>query len=399
MRQGFQRNLLLFFLISYSLLLVPARAQTKADRINAGQKAQLDNIRTAEDLVSGSYQDVLNSFFQLAFRDLSGDEKAFAFSSSIFAVRLKSNPKLNIDTSFVKEKWSRNTNVNWGLKLDSNFHFNGFSVGGKYAIINKRDYGVSKQFLEEVMKEEEKRRRVYTRVNQLISAMDNRQLQDSFVVQLDNFTNRKVGYDELSSELKAMFAQAGNEVFEEGQFNPARFVEDARAAYKKIKNSYANRLVIVAGINASTFSDGFFAHDVSLCIEGAGDLLAKTNARNGLEVKAKANLNWSDDSLSIERDMNRCLLHLDAGLNFVLRNHVSVPVVELKAGASYNHLLAGAYSGETKEHFTLDGTARVHITKDINIPVDFRYDPDEGKVRASLSVSTNFDLLDRIVRR
>ena len=101
---------------------------------------------TADSLVSGNTKDVLTSFFQLAFDNLTGDNKQMNFTSNPFAVMLKSNPGLNVDNYYSKYNALRKLNIGFGIRLDTSYRFNGFSSGVKYALINQRDHTTSRMF-------------------------------------------------------------------------------------------------------------------------------------------------------------------------------------------------------------------------------------------------------------
>ena len=102
---------------------------------------------TADSLASGNYKNELSSFYQLAFNDLTGPNKALAFTSNPFAIMARANSKYYVDTNYYKLRWLRNFNFNFNLNLDSTYQFNGCNIGFKYALINNRDQTVSKTFI------------------------------------------------------------------------------------------------------------------------------------------------------------------------------------------------------------------------------------------------------------
>src|SRR5215203_293069 len=115
--------------------------------ICAGQQitaSKVKTILTADSLRSGNAKDVLTSFFQLSFNRLTGPDKELNFNSNPFAIMLKSNPELAIDSDYYRYRALRKTNFGFGIKLDTSFRFNGFSSGIKYALIDQRDSSTSK---------------------------------------------------------------------------------------------------------------------------------------------------------------------------------------------------------------------------------------------------------------
>src|SRR5687768_525040 len=80
--------------------------------------AQQPLALTADSLASGNYKDIFKSFFQLAFNRFTSDNKELEFSSNPFAIMARANPKLLIDTSYVRYKNLRNLNFSFAAKLD-----------------------------------------------------------------------------------------------------------------------------------------------------------------------------------------------------------------------------------------------------------------------------------------
>ena len=76
---------------------------------SSNQEAQSKQvIRTANDLKTGNWQDVLSSFFQLSLSDLTGNNKALNFKSTIFAIKAKADSSLLIDRNYVHQTFARN---------------------------------------------------------------------------------------------------------------------------------------------------------------------------------------------------------------------------------------------------------------------------------------------------
>ena len=108
------------FLI-FPLLFVVQTIRAQAD--SANERKQL--IRTAADLKSGNSRDIMPDFFQLAFKDLTGSSRAFAFQSSLFAIEAKTDSNVWVDTAYLRRSFARNFAFGFQTSLDSNFHFNG----------------------------------------------------------------------------------------------------------------------------------------------------------------------------------------------------------------------------------------------------------------------------------
>lgn len=108
------------------------------------------NIITADSLATGNYKDVLSSFFQIAFNNLTGPNKELNFVATPYAIMLRHNPDLKKYEQYRKTQLARRFNISFSLKADSAFRFGGFSSGVTYAIVNRRDYTLSEKFIREV---------------------------------------------------------------------------------------------------------------------------------------------------------------------------------------------------------------------------------------------------------
>ena len=100
----------------------------------SAQKIRTDPLTTfitADSLVSGNFKDVLTSFYQLAFNNLTGPKKELNFNSNPYALLLKINSRLvrqagSIDV-FKFPAFYKNTlselllNVKLSLKYDGFF--------------------------------------------------------------------------------------------------------------------------------------------------------------------------------------------------------------------------------------------------------------------------------------
>src|ERR1700760_353110 len=96
------------------------------------QDAATSKILTADSLASGAYKDIFTSFLQLAFKDLTTNNKSVEFNSNPYAILLKHNDTLAQYTYYKKYTALRNLNFGIGARLDSAFHFNGMSMGVTY---------------------------------------------------------------------------------------------------------------------------------------------------------------------------------------------------------------------------------------------------------------------------
>jgi len=351
-------------------------------------------IRSDVNIRSGNTRDVLTNFFQLALNDLTGPDKRFRLSTNLFALRLKTNPKLNIDSFYKRNTFWRNSNLDFDVKLDSNYKFNGAAFGYRYAIVNKRDFTLAKDFERLIWTALEDHRKIADTINGLIAKTfsGNPNLLIRFNDELNEYTaqgsNKRFG--ELSDTLKRIIKTAlPDRTFDEDW----RFARSAKEIYVNVKDRYKNKFLWVASLNASTYSDGFLFSNIDLSTQATSGI-SNPDARNNVEFDINAKLSFLDDTIKTGRKLNRQMLSAEGGLNWVFRDrNTDKSILELKGSFEYNYILNGVYANEERRLFTLNATLRFRVTDEIWIPFEIKYDPEDSNVFGFLSIKSNFDWL------
>lgn len=373
-----------------------------------GQKKKTIPVFTADSLASGNYKDVLNSFFQLAFNNLTGDNRELRFTSNPYALMMRANPDLAVDTSYLKYNRLRNLNFSVSLKLDEDFGFNGFASGVNYAIINRRDYTVYKEFLDKV---EFNNRTFHVFTEELavrIGAMrtTNPALAKKMQEQWTKLTNpdNRFTFDKLDPEVKKQFRLVAliNNLMDIVNIidanESASVYSKTQQGYKQAKELFKNRLLWTVGISDTTYRDQFMFSNISIATQVLKGF-SKENSIHGVEFDIRGAWNFVDDTLKLGKDLRRNLVRVEGGVNYVLRSKkTDYSYLEFKASAEYRRLNSGKYANEEQELFTLNGTVRVRVFDDIWIPLEFKYDPKNGNVLGFLSVRANFTALKNALR-
>ncbi len=353
-----------------------------------------ENVRAAAALKSGTSQDVLISFFQLAAENLTGDNKSLKFQSSLFAIKAKTNDDLWIDNNYLKEKFARNFVITINPALDKDYKFKSNTIGFAYAIVNNRDktvFDFSRPSDSIILKAQ---RRAIEEYKKLVTGIDDKK----YIAVLDFFatkTGKGLTTDvALPEEFKKILQ---NEIkgLKDLRFPTlASFRDHFANQYKSIARYVENRGLLTVKSNFSSLADGKLFSGISLGSEYLKGMLKK-NSRMNLELNINTTLDFLDDTASkTSLDLNRQLFKITAGFNWIIaKNKNYKPLVELKGNLAYNNILNSAYPGEQKTRLTAEGTLRFRITNDIWLPIDITYDPENGKVFGFLSAKFNFDWL------
>jgi len=165
------------------------------------------------------------------------------------------------------------------------------------------------------------------------------------------------------------------------------------AQYDSLKDSYQNKLLWTADIDASSYSDASLFSGVVLKTEALKGVV-NPNSTLQFEFNAEFSLTFSDDSTVAGKDLNRSVLSGEFGGNLSFKNRSNNhSIAELKLTGALNDVTSGNYAGEEKGFFTLNGTFRIRLGDDFWIPIEFKYDPESGNVLGFLNVTSNFEWL------
>lgn len=386
------RKIIIIATITASLLCIHTHA-------GAQTKQALKGVLTADSLASGNMKDILISFFQLSFNNLTGKNKELNFNSNPFALMLKNNPNLAIDTSYRKYKHIRKLNFGFSLRLDTSYKFNGFSFGLKYAIINKRDSTTSKWLFKQLgadsLNKEMDRLTIalFTYIEQFNPGNDFVDAANSLM------NNTTIGYKSLPPAFRKVSDSLINALqLRTMQMGLARdsainFKKQGDANFTDLKKELKTKPLWTVSFSDTSYKDQFVFSNMVLStqfLKGMGKFRSGSN----LELDLRSALNFMDDTSRIGRDLRRCLFNAEAGVNWVIRNKANDRSwLEMKFSGSYQHNFNRLYSLEQRDQLMFNGTLRVRIIADIWVPLEFKYDPKTGNVFGLLNVRLNFNTL------
>ena len=370
---------------------------------------QVKTVLTADSLKSGNAKDILTSFFQLAFNNLTGKNKELNFNSNPFAIMLKSDPNLALDYNYYKYRALRKTNFNFGIKLDSSYKFNGFSSGIKYALIDKRDSSTSRWLFENLRNDSlgiETDKIQHELIHNYAMKIADKNKRKEFVLHVNEFFNSEIPFNKLDKPVqdavtaivdgdKDSYPLIWNMVNKNNSHN---IFSEQRKVYTKLRNRIKNDLLWTVSVSDTTYKDQFFFSNILLKTELLQGI-DKYKPGSNWEFNIQAAINLIDDTLSKGRDLKRMILNFEPGINWVVRNkNNEQSFLEFKFSGSYNHNFATLYAKEKRDSLTFNGTLRVRIINDIWIPLEIKYDPKSGNVFGFLNVRANFTSLGKFAK-
>ncbi len=399
---------------SFLLLLITISAYTY------GQNAVGDTSGTiapiiADSLESGNYKDVLTSFFQLAYNDITGPGKEVAFDANVFAILAKGNKNLLIDSNYVKYNHLRNLNINFSVKLDSTYHPNGFSFGFKYALINGRDYTISRYYLAQLAKNAGEENKLtdliatYVRARTSALNADPAQISfiDSFMVQpIRWLTDTTYSYvfssmdKNVQDTLYSIISDTGNHLpnllkLIKGNKNiSARQELDKRKS--DLLNDFQNNPLWTINAN-STFlpnaasNNKMALNSLTLYSEFLKGMSKTSSASIKSEFDVLAAYTFTNDSMQVQNNLMRNIFTFQPGVNFYLNTkNTGKSCLEFKLSGTYYHTFSTLMPGQKADSSTINADIRVRIINDLWLPISIKYDPQTGNVFGLLNVKCNF---------
>ncbi len=380
--------------IAILLFSIGMRAQTATTDAslkevgNTNSKKQSENIlRTVNDLKTGNWQDVLSSFLQLSFSDLTGEKKAVSFKANLFALKVKADSNLLLSDNYVKQKFSRNFQFDFFLNLDTLYKFKGFRAGFSWAIVNKRDSSVVSYANTELD-------RYFSNAQRELSIAANAYreslLDDKRKLSAENAAKVIEVRAKTNKILEDNFFVAKDEYPSEIQ----NFLDDTYITnFEKADSLFKDKLerlrlkpLLTLSLNSTfqnkekAFSNGS-AQIVYL--QGFKTFQTKTefDIRSSLTIK---------DTLVVSTD-RRTEFNSSAGINFtLLESKKGKTIIVFKPYFEYKSILTKLYSAEKKEKFMANADLRFRILENFWLPLTIKYDLEKGKFLGFLDIELNF---------
>lgn len=367
----------------------------------SAQKIRTDPLTTfitADSLVSGNFKDVLTSFYQLAFNNLTGPKKELNFNSNPYALLLKSNPRLALDDNYRRYRHLRNLNFGIGIKMDSTYHFNGFSSGIKYNIINHRDPTMSKLLFQNLRTDSLGREADTLEVLLVayINEIEDHVARDAFRDAMHAFFNGNVSFKGLDPSFRSEVQNLATtyhmvHILNLVNADPSSNLKSKEHhIFDSLKNLIKSEPLFTIGFSDTSYKDQFIFSNLLFSTEFLKGVAAQ-KAGSNLEIDLKASINFVDDTLSKGRDLKRSVFCFEPGINWVIRNQSNdQSYLEFKFSGSYNHNFAALYAKEKRDSITLNATLRIRLIGDIWLPLEIKYDPRRGNVFGFINVRVNF---------
>jgi hypothetical protein len=358
-------------------------------------------ILTADSLPTGNYKDILAGFYNIYLNDLTGPNKEVKFTSNLLAIMLRYDTNIIIDTNYIKYTWAKRINFDIDTKLDNYNNLDGFSLGLKYAIIDKRDVSISEEFIPVAVTKLNDFYDFHRNVVSKISKLSDLNIKGKIINQANKFFNihDSLAFEYLDPSLQKIILECSKE---KGGFNFTSIENYQKLSigkladerYQEVVKSFQNKPLLVSNLNVTTYTNKFQMSNIDFSLEYLKGTL-NPNASSNLELDIKGSIGFANDTSNTGKDLGRSLANGELGLNWAMKGLGDHSNIEFKISVSENYIMSGIYNSEKKQLFTMNGTFRFRITNDLWIPVELRYDPKSGNIFGLINVSSNFNFFNK----
>lgn len=340
-------------------------------------------LKEVDKSKTGNWKDVFADFGQLAFKDLTGEKKAFQIKTTLYALKVKADSSLFTDVNYEQAKFTRNFQIEIGANLDNDYKFKGFTYGADWTIINKRDlsvntlYGSNEQNLyQEYVRTLNKARAEYyfhlenTKDKDLeakIKKVDEAILSDpeKYIISVDRFPKDFLAFlpgdfPDKSSQIEKKIL----EKIEEIKLQPLLSIGFRNTIKRKSKifDEYNFNLIYLHGLRSS---------------------------KNMLELDLRSEFT-EKDSIGVEQHIKRQEWNSQIGLNIQLLKQKEVSLVEFKPYFEFKKIFSGLNENEKDNQFLANADLRIRVLKNLWIPLILKYDLKNDNFFGFLNVSFNF---------
>lgn len=376
--------IILCILLSYNLFCQDSAILPTADesRINEVKKITSEEV---DDKKSANWQDVIANYFQLALKDLGGENQKFEVKTTLFNLKAQADKDLIIDYNYEKEKFSRNFQIEAGLSLKDDSKVNAFTYGFGWSF-NGRDRSIN-------ILANTKSASIFSNY-----AKDIADAKAAYGFYLDKMLDPKL-IEKMNSirDIQKQYRVNDNEI----KIIPiTEFPEDFRSFLSEKYENYATEFLEQnrSDIEAIERKAYFFIGVNNSLNDGSKVLdnyrintvyLKGIKSRNvKLEIDFRNHYKVSDSIATTLYKRKEFASKLGLNISIMAKNEISF--LEIKPNLEFRRIFSGLIKEEENNQYFANADVRIRIIKNLWVPLILKYDVDNGKFFGFLNISFNF---------
>ena len=369
-----------------TVLLLPVVALTQTD-------IRHDSI-AATPVKSGLSYEALTQFFQSSLS--TGRHGGFDFKSSLFGIKkLFSKKDLELSDYYLnREKPSRNLEFGLGVHKDADGHLNDLGAGFKYALINNRSKSDADfSAIPEISKA----------LKNMLDALYKAELEYQSSISAEKDPERKaVRQKEFDNALKKYSATqkikdlpAGMQhmleaiISKDYNSDTDIFFSLPQQLYDIAAKKIDQRALLTIGASPgyAWTSRRFDSSTVfAQYLKGFG------NYKKPWNIDAMLMFRFLHDSSGTAKNLARTVAAFTIGLNKTLVADEQInPLLEFEGAFEADHVYARLYNNEDRDKFSVNAILRVHISRELTVPLTLQFNLKHTDLLGFLTVDWNLE--------
>lgn len=366
--------------------------QDNAGAAQQSQDSKLESI-SKTPAKSGLSYEALTQFYQTTFT--SGKSGGFKFKSSLFGIqKLFSSKDLDLSQYYLAKKGARNFEVSLGVDKNKDNNVDNVRAGLKYGIINNRsksdvnftNFEEIGNPLQNLGRIQNQAGQVYFRLINAITDPAERELRRKEFMAANEKFKKSLKVSDLPNEIVLLI-----DSISKSQLSMS--AEELFAAPQKAYDIRAKK-VDQQSLLTLEFSPGYSWNKkrwdstsvVVQYLKGFGNYERPWNFDGQLKN------HFLRDTLGKPKNLSRSIAVVQIGLNKILAiDDKKNPLIEFELAFEDNYVHRGVYNGEDRNKLSFNTIFRVHITKEITVPLTLKYDLNNPNVFGFLQFNWNLE--------
>ncbi len=371
--------------LSFSILLsIFAQGQ----KTGAGDALKMDpNAIANTPAKSGLSYDALTQFFQANLS--TGASGGYDFKATLFGLKkFFSSDSLNASAIYLRQYYPRNLEFALGLhKGSSDGNYSLLTSGFKLAVINNRDKSTVNFAAED--------HGALSRDIDIVTSAE----YDAFREYNDQIANDPEKSKELAAATRK-FKKSGNiRDFPQAMqdlYNKKLIAQGKDPATFSLQDEYdrIGKLIDKRGVLTLSFNPTYDYNHSRFDSTGVNVsyLVGFGNYKKPWNIDLEGSALYFHDSSSKKPDLGRSVYILKAGINKVLAYDSKLnPLIELELAYEDDYIGNGRYASEKNNQPKIVNILRVHISKEITLPLTLKYDLNTPNLFGIFSFQWNLE--------
>jgi hypothetical protein len=343
---------------------------------------------------SGLSYEALTQFFQSSLS--TGRHGGFDFKSSLFGInKLFSKKDLDLSDYYLREqKFSRNLEFTLGVHKDDDDHFNTLLGTIKYALINNRsksdiDFTNIPEISQAIRNMGDVLYKAELEYQSAISKEQNEERRSVKQKEFDNALKKYSATLKIKDLPAAMQHTLDSIIRKEYGKEPETFFTIPQSLYDIAAKKIDQQALLTIGISPGYAWSGRRLDSSTVFLQY---LKGFGNYKKPWNIDGQLMNRFLHDTTGTTKNLSRSVAVGIIGLNKTLVNDDQLnPLIEFELAFEADVVNSGLYTGEDRGKLNLNTILRVHISRELSVPVTLQFDLKHPQLFGFLKVDWNLE--------